>query len=159
MTKKIFLAAVLFFTIWFINSSCKKTPDTPPIVSPTVNHNVTSAGDPIGTFSGLFVEALLTNGGIQATFYSTPTSLHLSTSIVAPKPTGTVTSVYCNNTQLVVDTAGPYYSSSFPAIAFPPALWVVNGNTNFPSFTYTCTTDLPSITALICPPQLTETKT
>ena len=145
MIKKTTLTILLFFTIWFINCSCKKTPDTPPVAAPNVNNNVTSAGDPIGTFSGFFIEAGMQNGGIECAFYNTPIALHLSTTSPA-NPTGTVTAVYCNNVKFAYDPTGPVYTDTTNTITFPSAIWAITGNANFPSFTYTCTTAMPMFT-------------
>jgi hypothetical protein len=151
MIKKIATATFLFFTLCIINSACKKsTTPTSTSSSPSVNNNVSSLGDsistfgdPIGRFSGFFVEDNSQYKATTARFFNTPIPLQISIGFFGSS-TESVSAVYCNGTKLAYAPISIYYYDTTNTITLPPAVWSIVGNANFPSFTYTCTTAMPS---------------
>jgi len=145
MTKKIPLATLLFFAVWFINSACKKNTTTTG-GSPAVSSNtISTVGDPSGTFSGIFIESSAAYGNTVVLLYNTPISVRLSTGN-PPTPTGTVSTIYCNYSLFSFNPTNFYYTDPITSPLYMPATWSVTCNANFPSFTYTSTTAMPSYT-------------
>jgi hypothetical protein len=141
MKKNFFSEALLFFIGFFIISSCKK--DSSNTSTGTASSfTISSAGDPSGTYSGIFTEA--DHGGVEdVSFYITPVALHYSTS-ARPTATGTVPALYLNNVKLKQEPVYLSYSDTTFAAAQTSNVWMLNGNSIFPSFTYTYATPWPT---------------
>lgn len=171
MKKKLFTIAILAVSASLVIMSCSKTSNTTsggayaPLYNPNTSPQTTggstggstsgsltfsSTGDPNGTFYGLLysITAVLPGTpsyiGATADFYYTPMPFHLSLSN-APSSTNSVTAVYLNGTKFKYFPS-QNYTDTTGILTFPPANWVVNGNSSIPSFTYNCTTPVPVYT-------------
>ena len=142
MKKKFFTITLLLFTVLFVIVSCKKDSSN-NTSSGTSSFTISPTGDPSGTYSGVFYIPNRTNELIIAAFYVTPTSFHFSTGAF-PTPTGTINSVYYNNTKLPYSPHPPNYSDTLGTLTYTTELWALDGNSTFPSFTYSCTTPMPT---------------
>ena len=142
MKKKVFTITILFLAALFIIFSCKKDSSINTTGSTTSSFTISPVGDPSGIYSGIFTEA--NHGGIEdVNFYITPVPLHYSTS-ARPTPTGTVPALYLNNVKLKYEPSYLNYRDTTFAAAQISNVWMLNGNSIFPSFTYTYTTPWPT---------------
>jgi hypothetical protein len=165
MTKKITgLLCVLLLTVAiFLATSCKKESAAPNGGVSSTSGNTNSTGDPSGTYSGFFISELdastvSTNTLVtQCGFYSAPLPFQYSLGNVSI-PTATVSSVYCNGIKFKLDQPNVTYGDTTGKLSLPPALWMVNGTSSVPGFTYTCNTPFATYTGTSLPATINRTQ-
>ena len=159
----IFIGYLWMFLLFFV--SCKKDNGTTgggPVL--TSNQNTLSAtGDISGTFSGILLaesfsgSSVLPSTSATAAFFSTPQPFQISKGI-SSVPNETVTSVYVNSVMLKFQSTNSDYGDTTNALVFPPAKWVVNGNSVIPTFTYSATSPIPFINQNALPVSINRTQ-
>ncbi len=163
MKKKLFTSTIILLVTSLTIISCKKsattsTPSSGGSSTTGSSFTIGPNGDPSGTYSGIFFEYSFgspTNLFSEVLFYNTPVAIRLSTNNI-PISSGTVSSVYCNNVKFKYNTLD--YTDSTYTVTFPSAVWLVNGNATFPSFTYTCSTPIPVYTGTNLPSTVNRTQ-